>query len=696
MGLARRKQQPVASVLPFLLHQATDLPPEPIVGYVRKSSESEDKQVRSTAQQKEKIVEKFGELTHGLWFEDNGVSGRSFDRPEFQRLLSFCRANKQPLKRPGRIAIYDVSRFGRIVNEENKPDVDAMEFMRLQLKQLGWNLAWVEGPTSENELVNHFLRIMESQASGEYTANLSKKVTNGKADAALNGWWPGGVAPFGASRFNRATRRVLAEHGVHPDTGERINGEHGHQRSVVLQRNEETAPVLEKLMREFLKGKSLDHLCQMADKLAPRRVGARWSTTALVDAMTNPALIGEMRHRLKGGLRVVKMQWEPIVHPPLWHEVKAEYDRRRQKRNGEALRQYPIDCLFCARCGAPYWGETTTMKSGGRATETRQITHSYYRHVCKRTALTPETYERMLAAGCISKRLPTDMVEEAIRDLLVKQRTGKDYVKHLRAIHTQMLEAVENGQEEVARAEAEVLKLKRKQATLLDLASDQEDRATAASLVAKYNALKTKIQEAEYEVERKQIAAASTKDMWRALEGCMNETEDVLEAWDKLGVEARLAVVRWWVLSIDVLLPENPPKFNCPVVLKVYLRTLPEIPQTVILQTAPPGGGSGGLMGVRSTPLETSSLKTNPMPAVECFELRLTTQGHGSSFKGWVLGSPPKKLTDAQRAENRVQRRDRDKKVMRHRYHNEPGFKAASAARGRARRERRRRAVTSV
>jgi DNA invertase Pin-like site-specific DNA recombinase len=688
MGLARRKQPPVGSVLPFLLHQTADLPPEPIVGYVRKSSESEDKQVRSTVQQKQKIIEKFGELSRGLWFEDNGVSGRSFDRPEFQRLLSFCRANKQPLRKPGRIAIYDVSRFGRIVTEENKPDVDAMEYMRLQLKQLGWNLAWVEGPTSENELVNHFLRIMESQASGEYTANLSKKVTNGKADAALNGWWPGGVAPFGASRYNRATRRVLAEHGVHPDTGERINGEHGHQRSVVLVRNDETATALEQLMREFLKGKSLDKLCLIADKITPRRFGGRWSTNAMVDAITNPALIGEMHHRLKGGLRVVKMNWEPIINPSLWHEVKSEYDRRRTNRSSESYRDYAIDCLFCARCGAPYWGETTKSKSGGKVQKEREITHSYYRHVCARRSLTPETYDLMLKSGCVSKRLPVDLVETALCGLLIQQRTGRDYLKHLKAIHSQMMEAVENGQDELRRAEGEVLKLKRKQATLLDLAADQEDKATASSLMEKYNTLKATIQEAEFEVERKQIAAGSTKEMWKALEGCMSETEDVLEAWETLGIEARAAVIRWWVLSIDVLLPEDAPKFNCPVVMTVYLRTLPEIPQTVVLQTG--GGGNDPLIGFERTPLETSSLKTNLLPSVECFEVAFSTLEHGVTFR-WQKGQAPKKYTDEQRREKATQKRDRDLKRMRHRYHTEPRYRARSARNGKNRRARLRR-----
>ena len=43
-------------------------------------------------------------------FTDPGESARSADRPEFQRMLAFCRAHRLEV---GYVVVYDLSRFAR-------------------------------------------------------------------------------------------------------------------------------------------------------------------------------------------------------------------------------------------------------------------------------------------------------------------------------------------------------------------------------------------------------------------------------------------------------------------------------------------------------------------------------------------------------------------------------------------------------
>lgn len=172
------------------------------IGYARKSSEGEDRQAGSLSQQHAQIEKAFGEIPSHLWFDDQ-VSGMTFQRPAFRRLIEYCKANPQPDDAPGKVCVFDISRFGRIVDKRSgEPDVDAMEFVRLTLKQLGWHLAFVHGPNTGHLVGDAVVRTLESEAAGRYSVLLSEKVLLGKRDWSTRGWWPGGSAPFGARRFN--------------------------------------------------------------------------------------------------------------------------------------------------------------------------------------------------------------------------------------------------------------------------------------------------------------------------------------------------------------------------------------------------------------------------------------------------------------------------------------------------------------
>jgi len=90
--------------------------------YSRKSTTGEDRQVASHEQQKESITEKFGVFDEIWWFADS-CTGTTFDRPQFTQLQEFCRKNRRSQSDPGEIYIYDPSRFGRVLDEEGKPDI---------------------------------------------------------------------------------------------------------------------------------------------------------------------------------------------------------------------------------------------------------------------------------------------------------------------------------------------------------------------------------------------------------------------------------------------------------------------------------------------------------------------------------------------------------------------------------------------
>lgn len=576
-----RKQ--TATLLEFPIRASrADLGHQPQVGYVRKSSESEDKQVRSTAQQRAQIEAHAGPMTQDLWFSDD-ASGRSFDRPSFQRLLSFCKTNPQPKSAPGKVWFFDVSRFGRIVDAETgKPDVDATEYQRLHLKALGWLVCFVSGPNTGTPLIDGVLRVVQMEASSQYTTDLSAKVSAGKADAArgdseLGGWWTGGVAPYGTQRYDISSKRALNE-AFRDEEGLKVRGDHAHQRSTVLVRNDEEAVPLEWAMRQYLKGSSLDAVCAGLTKRVPTRAGNPWMKKSLINAFTNKALVGEMVHKLKAGPVTYKKRWDPLVDPDLFWKVQDELARRRSSRGAFTRRgEYVLTEVYCAKCGSPIWGGTEQYNGAS---------YRYYRHQSGRGQLGPEQLAKAKAAGCGGSRVPADAVELAVRDLLRRQRGTAEYAKHLRLLFEASANAQGDARRQVSEAEAAVTKLRLKVQRVLVRAEEEEDSEIANELFGRWKALKEELRMAEREAEKARVGARAEQGRWEDVESRFEESEDLLAAWDSLDPDARRAIVDWWVVAIFMTVPTSRKLSERKVTLRVYLHSFPQAPELIELGVA--------------------------------------------------------------------------------------------------------------
>lgn len=94
------------------------------IRYTRKSTEAAERQRTSHEQQGESCDNKWGPIDARWWWMDDR-SGTTFDRPAFQDMLDFCRANPRSKKAPGIVEIYDPSRFGRILDIDGQPDLTA-------------------------------------------------------------------------------------------------------------------------------------------------------------------------------------------------------------------------------------------------------------------------------------------------------------------------------------------------------------------------------------------------------------------------------------------------------------------------------------------------------------------------------------------------------------------------------------------
>ena len=153
------------------------------IAYTRKSTAGEDRQVASHDQQIQEIAREFGPVTPTWWWKDS-CTGTTFDRPDFQDLLDFCRTNPRPSGDPGRFELYDPSRFGRTLTRDGRPDIFGFLAAYNQFEETGWELHFVTVPRTGSDIADVVTMALYAYAAALYSTNLSTTVTRGMRGAA--------------------------------------------------------------------------------------------------------------------------------------------------------------------------------------------------------------------------------------------------------------------------------------------------------------------------------------------------------------------------------------------------------------------------------------------------------------------------------------------------------------------------------
>jgi site-specific DNA recombinase len=110
-------------------------------------------------------------------FEDAGVSAKTVDRPEFQRLLDYCRRNKSQIRF---VVVYNLTRFSRNAHDH--------AIVRALLYQLGISLRSVNEPISDDSVGKLTENILA--AIGQFDNDVKSDRTKAGMRAALErGRW---------------------------------------------------------------------------------------------------------------------------------------------------------------------------------------------------------------------------------------------------------------------------------------------------------------------------------------------------------------------------------------------------------------------------------------------------------------------------------------------------------------------------
>ena len=162
-----------------------------VYGYLRASTERQDASVPA---QQEAITEFCRQKDYHVveWFKDDGVSGKSFDRPEYRRMRSrILGGNADQVTH---IIVWSLSRFGRV-------DPDDFIVEKRDLHRAGVTIVSTTEPIcGDAGLADNLMGYISAYQNREFLVRLSKDVRRGLKALVQNGFWPSG-APLGYARL---------------------------------------------------------------------------------------------------------------------------------------------------------------------------------------------------------------------------------------------------------------------------------------------------------------------------------------------------------------------------------------------------------------------------------------------------------------------------------------------------------------
>src|SRR6266403_1409287 len=126
-------------------------------------------------------------------FTDEGKSGTTIKgRTGLQELLDVVQSGPAEFDL---ILVYDVSRWGRF------SDSDEAAHYEFLCKRAGITVRYcAEQFENDDSTASNLLKALKRTMAGEYSRELSVKVTAGHRRLADMGWWQGGNGPFGRQR----------------------------------------------------------------------------------------------------------------------------------------------------------------------------------------------------------------------------------------------------------------------------------------------------------------------------------------------------------------------------------------------------------------------------------------------------------------------------------------------------------------
>ncbi|WP_034438861.1 recombinase family protein [Clostridium ihumii] len=371
-----------------------------VCAYARVSTDSEKQEasLENQIQYYENVISNNLDYEFVGVFADRGITGTTENRPEFQRMLEFCRLGKINL-----IITKSISRFAR--------NTAIMLQIVRELKDIGVEVRFekenINTLSGDGELM---LTVLVSFAQEE-----SKSVSDNLKWRARKKFQQGEVI-INAKRFL----------GYDKD-------EYG---DLII--NQEEAEVVKRIFNEYLSGKGSFIIAkELNAEGVPTIGGARWHDTTIVGVLRNEKYKGDAilqkyynpNHLKKRSIKnngvidsyYVEDDHSAIISRDMWEQVQEEIKKRAEAKGNVAedtdkyTNRYPLTgMLHCSKCGATLRRRTWNSK-----------------HSCKKIVWQCSNYIKNGKGACTGTSIDDEVVNRLdIKEEIIVREEIKDGKKH--------------------------------------------------------------------------------------------------------------------------------------------------------------------------------------------------------------------------------------------------------------------------
>lgn len=307
-------------------------------------------------------------------FKDEGISGRTAQRPAFQEALAFCAARKVDW-----FVCWSTSRFAR-----NK--IDAAE-CKIRLKAAGTRVVYVTSDVDTSTIDGWFSDSIMEVVDEVYSRQISRDTLRSLMKNARDGFFNGGRLPVGYTAVSDGPRRrlVIVEH---------------------------EAFVIRRVFSLYLAGAGCKEVSMQLNAAGQLRRGQRWSKNSVAATLKNERYAGITvfnRHARSEGRDRPESEWvrtpshEAIIDMDTFEKVQALFKLRTASSDtGSPHSMYAFTGLLrCSACGAAMMIETATGRSR---------LYSYYN--CSAA---------LKGRGCSNRRIRADLLDVWLIDKILDE-----------------------------------------------------------------------------------------------------------------------------------------------------------------------------------------------------------------------------------------------------------------------------------
>lgn len=341
-------------------------------------------------------------------FRDDGISGRTAQRPGFQAALEYC--TRTPVDF---FVVWSTSRFAR-------NHLDAGSY-KTQLAMLGTKVVYVSqdmGDSDDSWMLEAFTAIIDES----YSRQVSKDTRRSMAKNAVDGFFNGGRIPFGFRSVVVGKRKKLEP-------------------------APEEVPVVRTMFQWYIEGAGFLDIATRLNGLGLLNRGRKWNKNAIDILMGNPIVIGETVYRDKSG-EIRSKSHDAIIDPEVFMDAQnIRGTREPRKVGGKGRSQHIFTGILKCTCGA----SMTTQHATGRSEN-----YAYYN--CQNA---------MKGKGCRQRRIRADRFDAWLVGIILDRILTEDQVRQIAAdTYRLQSEWIIGRDEQLASLKAEQAALERAQSNL--------------------------------------------------------------------------------------------------------------------------------------------------------------------------------------------------------------------------------------